>query len=269
MQSNVSFLSSAAPTGSPASKAGIALGIGLAGIALTAIGFFVSDPRSVALSWLVAVGYWTLIVVGMLILVLLHHIFDASWGIVIRRQFEHWLAAFKWLLLLFLPLLAVSAWLRPGLVWLWMNPRSVLPGTQETVGEDILYLKKSGYLNVGFFSAAAGRLLRNLDLAGVRDAPQFVPPGRRRRSEVDAVEPVLGGGGSAAQPGSRSRSPRSTGSRALSTTGSPPSTACISSPPACGARSRWACWSRSGCTAGATTAGFSMATTCTRSASWR
>ena len=47
-------------------KARVALGIGFAGIALTAVGFFVSDPRSVALSWLVAVGYWTLIVVGML-----------------------------------------------------------------------------------------------------------------------------------------------------------------------------------------------------------
>jgi len=136
----------------PPPKTGVALGIGLGGIALTVAGFFVSDPRSVALSWLVAVGYWTLIAVGMLILVLIHHIFDASWGIVIRRQFEHGLASFKWLFLLFLPLLAVSAYLRPGLIWLWMNPQSLLPGTHETVGEDILYLKKSGYLNIGFFS---------------------------------------------------------------------------------------------------------------------
>ena len=136
----------------PAPNAGVALGIGLGGIALTAVGFFVSDPRSVALSWLVAVGYWTLIVVGMLMLVLLHHIFDASWGIVIRRQFEHWLAAFKWLFLLFLPLLAVSAYYRPGLVWLWMNPQAVLPGGTETVAEDVLFIKKSGYLNIGFFS---------------------------------------------------------------------------------------------------------------------
>ena len=112
----------------PASRAGVALGVGLAGIALTVAGFFVSDPRSVALSWLVAVGYWTLIAAGMLMLVLLHHVFDASWGIVIRRQFEHGLAAFKWLFLLFLPLLAVSAFFRPGLVWLWMNPQGVLPG---------------------------------------------------------------------------------------------------------------------------------------------
>lgn len=141
-----------AAAASPAPKAGLALGIGMGGIALTAAGFFVSDPRSVALSWLVAVGYWTLIAVGMLMLVLLHHIFDASWGIVIRRQFEHGLAAFKWLFLLFLPLLVVSAYYRPGLVWLWMNPQGVLPGSAEAVAEDVLFLKKSGYLNVGFFS---------------------------------------------------------------------------------------------------------------------
>ena len=142
----------AAVTASPAGRAGLALGVGLAGLALTVVGFFVADPRSVALSYLVAVGYWTLIVVGMLMLVLIHHIFDASWGIVIRRQFEHALAALKWLFLLFLPLLVASAWLKPGLVWLWMNPHAVLAGTHETVGEDVLYLKKSGYLNVGFFT---------------------------------------------------------------------------------------------------------------------
>ncbi len=138
--------------GPAAPRAGLALGIGLAGIALTAVGGLVADPRSVALSWLLAVGYWTLIVLGMLMLVLIHHIFDASWGIVIRRQFEHALAALKWLLLLFAPLLVASAYLKPGLVWLWMNPQSVLPGTHETVGEDILFIKKSGYLNVGFFT---------------------------------------------------------------------------------------------------------------------
>ena len=142
----------AAVATSPARKSELALGIGLAGLALTVVGFFVADPRSVALSYLVAVGYWTLIVVGMLMLVLIHHIFDASWGIVIRRQFEHALAALKWLFLLFLPLLVVSAWLKPGLVWLWMNPHALLPGTHETVGEDVLYLKKAGYLNVGFFT---------------------------------------------------------------------------------------------------------------------
>jgi hypothetical protein len=152
MQTSQPLPISASAAVPPASKAGVALGIGLVGTALTGIGFFVSDPRRVALSWLMAVGYWTLIIVAMLMLVLIHHIFDASWGVVIRRQYEHWLAAMKWLFLLFLPLLVISALIKPGLIWLWMNPESVLPGSHETVGEDILYFKKSGYLNVGFFT---------------------------------------------------------------------------------------------------------------------
>ena len=120
-------------------------------------------PAGVAVSWLLAVGYWTLIAIGMLMLVMLHYIFDASWGIVIRRQFEHGLAALKWLFLLFIPLVVVSALLKPGVVWLWMNPHALLPGTRETVGEDMLYFKKSGYLNVGFFTLACSCLLRDLD----------------------------------------------------------------------------------------------------------
>jgi hypothetical protein len=144
--------SNSVATGPSAPRPGLALAVGLAGIALTVAGFFVADPRGVALSWLLAVGYWALIALGMLMLVLIHHLFDASWSVVIRRQFEHGLAALKWLLLLFVPLLAVSACLKPGLVWLWMNPHLVLAGTRETVGEDILFLKKSGYLNIGFFT---------------------------------------------------------------------------------------------------------------------
>jgi hypothetical protein len=152
MSLTASIPGSAAATGSPASKAGRALSVGVTGLALTVVGFFVSDPRSVALSWLMAVGYWTVIGVGMLLLVLIHHILDAAWGTVIRRQFEHWLASIKWLFLLFLPLLLVSAYLKPGLIWGWMSPQALLPGTHETVGEDVLFLKKSGYLNIGFFS---------------------------------------------------------------------------------------------------------------------
>lgn len=141
--------------GSPASKAGLALAIGLAGTAATAVGFFVSDPRRVAFSWLMAVGFWTLIVVGMLMLVMLQYAFDASWGIIIRRQYEHWLAALKWLFVLFVPLVVLSAFLKPGVVWLWMNPHAIVPGTDYTVGHDPHYFEKISYLNKYFFSVRA------------------------------------------------------------------------------------------------------------------
>jgi len=155
MSTRVDTLSVATMAAPPAAKAGVALGIGIGGIALTAAGLFVAGPRVIAMSWLVAVGYWTAIALGMLFLVILHHMFDASWSTVIRRQFEHGLAAFPWLFVLFLPLLLASWFYQPGLVWSWMDPHALIPGHHEMVGEDVLYLRKSGYLNLGFFTIRA------------------------------------------------------------------------------------------------------------------
>jgi hypothetical protein len=136
---------------SPASSANKALVIGAAGLALTAIGVVVSsDAHGVAMSYLVGVTYWTAITIGMLMLTLIHHIVDASWSVVIRRQWEHWLAAFKWLFVLFLPLL-VFAWLKPGFVWPWMDLNHELHG-HGTVGTDVLYQKKAGFLNLNMFT---------------------------------------------------------------------------------------------------------------------
>jgi hypothetical protein len=136
---------------SSASSANRALVFGVAGLALTAIGIVVSsDAHGVAMSYLVGVTYWTAITIGMLMLTLIHHIVDASWSVVIRRQWEHWLAAFKWLFVLFLPLLAY-AWIKPGFVWPWMDLNHVLHG-HDTVGTDVLYQKKSGFLNLNMFT---------------------------------------------------------------------------------------------------------------------
>ncbi|MBM3866222.1 MAG: hypothetical protein FJ381_10075 [Verrucomicrobia bacterium] len=138
---------SAAPA-STAPAAVKALTLGLAGIALTALGLFVSGAKVVAHSWLVGVTYWTAIAIGMLLLVLIHHIFDASWSTVIRRQFEHGLAAFKWLGLLFLPLLLASFLYDRDLIWPWLDLNHEMHGG-HTVGHDPLYLKKAAFLNPG------------------------------------------------------------------------------------------------------------------------
>jgi hypothetical protein len=139
-------LATSMAAGAPA--AGRALVIGLAGIALTALGLLVSGGAKVAFSWLVALTFWGGIALGMLFLVMIHHIFDASWSVVIRRQFEHGLASFKWLALLFLPLVA-SVYFAPGAVWKWMNPAYDLAqvGGSGTVGEDVLWAKKAALLN--------------------------------------------------------------------------------------------------------------------------
>ena len=138
---------SPAPIASLANKFLVA---GIVGLALTALGLFVAKPQAVALSYLVGVSYWTTITIGMLLLIIIHHLTDAGWSVVIRRQWEHSLSAFKWLFVLFLPLL-ISAWLKPGLVWPWMDLNHVIHGG-ETVGSDILYAKKSGFLNLHMFT---------------------------------------------------------------------------------------------------------------------
>ncbi len=130
-----------------------ALMVGLAGIAVTAAGLFVSGARIVASAWLVGVTYWTAVAIGMLLWVLIHHIFDASWSVVLRRQFEHGLAAFKWLALLFLPLVLASLFYQTDLVWPWMNPAHLLP-EHKSVASDLLYQKKSAFLNVPMFLGA-------------------------------------------------------------------------------------------------------------------
>ncbi len=146
-----------APTATPLPVASLAtrfLIAGAAGLGLTAVGLLASSAagrQGVALSYLVGIAYWTATAIGMLLLCFIHHITDAGWSVVIRRQWEHSLAAFKWLLLLFLPLLA-SAWFQPGFIWPWMDLHHEVHG--GVVGSDPLYLKKAGFLNPNAFIVA-------------------------------------------------------------------------------------------------------------------
>jgi hypothetical protein len=150
MSTHVASAPAALPADTTAANASKALAIGLVFTALTALGLFVSGAQKIATSWLVGVMFWTAIAVGMLLMVVIHHIFDAKWSVVLRRQLEHGLSAFKWLALLFLPLILGSLFYQGDIVWPWMNPEHLLHG-HGTVAEDVLYAKKSVLLNVPFF----------------------------------------------------------------------------------------------------------------------
>jgi len=129
-----------------------ALGVGILGIVITILGIFVSGGSKVAIAWLTALTFWTGLAIGMLMLVMIHHILDSNWSTVIRRQFEHGLSAFKWLMLLFIPLVA-AALIYPDLVWKWFDPSFDLGtiGGSGTVGDDVIWAKKSVLLNPTMF----------------------------------------------------------------------------------------------------------------------
>lgn len=147
MSTHAATAPAALPSENASGGANKALAVGIAGILLTAAGLLLPDNgKVVAMSWLVGLSFWVAIAIGMLLLVMIHHIFDASWSVVLRRQFEHGISAFKWLGLLFLPLLAAT-WIKPGSVWKWTDLDHVLPGGRGTVGQDVLYVKKAAFLN--------------------------------------------------------------------------------------------------------------------------
>lgn len=134
-----------------ASNAGKALGVGVAGIVLTLLGLLLPGNASgVAVGWLVAIIFWTAVAIGMTMLIFIHHLVDANWSVVVRRQFEHWISSFKWLLVLFIPLLVASFW-KGDIVWPWGDLHHVMEGG-KTVGQDAHYWHKSPALNLRTFS---------------------------------------------------------------------------------------------------------------------
>jgi hypothetical protein len=146
-------------THAQANKVGlIALVVGIIGIAISAIGlrqgWVSNDPRPF-MSWLIGMGFWLSIAIGMTFLTLIWYVFHARWPVIIRRQCEHCMAAFPYLLVLFLPLLAIPFFHEnPGLLWKWMNGLNELPG-HGTVGEDAIFTWKQPYLNIKFFAIRA------------------------------------------------------------------------------------------------------------------
>ena len=87
----------------------IALVVGIVGIVIALFGFKqgwdTGEVRPI-MSWLIALGFWLSIAIGMLFLVQIWYVFHARWPTIIRRQCEHFMAAFPYLLVLFLPLLS-------------------------------------------------------------------------------------------------------------------------------------------------------------------
>ena len=135
----------------------VGLGIGLIGL-FTGLN---SGDKEPFLGWLWGCAFWLSIAIGMLMLIMIFRVFNSQWTPIVRRQLEHGLAAFPWLALCFAPLLLIALFggENSGVLWSWINPDSVtyapphLQGEESlTVADDVLHQKKSGYLNLYFFS---------------------------------------------------------------------------------------------------------------------
>lgn len=118
--------------------------IGAVGLIVSLVGMFV-DTRMASFCYLIGMIFTTSITIGMLFLVMIHHIFDAYWSTVIRRQAENFLAALPWMAVLFIPLFAITYLKDQGTIWVWMNEDAVVHG--HKVAEDVLYQKKTWWLN--------------------------------------------------------------------------------------------------------------------------
>ena len=115
----------------------ILLGAGVAGIAVSVIGAFIST-KQFAFSWLFGFSYFFTICCGALFWTSLQHATDSEWSVLVRRQMENIAKLLPYFGLFFLPLILFCA----PLLWKWWN---IEPGV------DPLLDAKSGYLNHTFF----------------------------------------------------------------------------------------------------------------------
>ena len=109
---------------------------GLLGLILSFIGAFVA-PRQFSFSWLFGFAFFFTIIVGCFFWIIVHHVTDAEWSVVVRRQLENLACLLPVLALFMIPLLLFRHQLYD-----WMNiPR----------GQNPLLDSKRAYLNWGFF----------------------------------------------------------------------------------------------------------------------
>lgn len=124
----------------PAGAAGvqrIALGVGVVGMGLLALGYSSSHEHFFR-SYLIAFVFWTGVALGSLAWSMVHHLSGGAWGVVTRRVFEASSRTVPFMALLFLP---VAFGVQD--LYIWARP--------EVVAVDKILQYKQPYLNVSFF----------------------------------------------------------------------------------------------------------------------
>ena len=156
---------------------------GAAGLAVTALGGLVFDPRRALHAYLVAFVYWLGIALGALILLGAFHASNARWPVVLRRFLEHVTQVIPLFVLLFVPIALGRAHLFP-----WVNPHAA-PADMAPRH------RAQGPLAERPLLPGAGRLLlRLLDRGGPLPARLVGPAGLGRRGDAHALAAAARGG---------------------------------------------------------------------------
>src|SRR6266403_1904179 len=110
--------------------------VGIIGLGLSVVGAFVS-PHQFSFSWLFAFAFFFTILAGCFFWIIVHHVTDAEWSVVVRRQLENLAMLIPVMAVFFIPVLIFRHHLYD-----WMN---VAPG------HDPILDSKRAYLNWHFF----------------------------------------------------------------------------------------------------------------------
>ncbi|MEY2550318.1 MAG: hypothetical protein QOG12_462 [Verrucomicrobiota bacterium] len=110
--------------------------VGLIGLGLSIVGAFVS-PKQFSFSWLFAFAFYFTMLAGCFFWIIVHHVVDAEWSVVVRRQLENLAMLLAVMAIFFIPIVIFRHHL-----YEWMNLK---------VGVDPILDSKRAYLNWHFF----------------------------------------------------------------------------------------------------------------------
>src|SRR5436190_7947420 len=110
--------------------------VGIVGLGLSVVGAFVS-PKQFSFSWLFAFAFYFTILAGCFFWIVVHHVVDAEWSVVVRRQLENLAMLLAVMVVFFIPIVIYRHHLYE---WMKIKP-----------GLDTILDSKRAYLNWHFF----------------------------------------------------------------------------------------------------------------------
>jgi hypothetical protein len=120
----------------------IALVVGVLALLATAAGYFVSGAGQFFHSYIFAFFFWIALSLGGLFVLMINHITEGVWGLMLRRSLEATTMTIPVMAALFLPML-----LGMRELWPWTRP--------EVLAEEYVVALKAPYLNVPFWLGRA------------------------------------------------------------------------------------------------------------------